>query len=199
MKIVRDIRCPEWVVSWFFSLPLDNCRIVPRLCHDRFLPNPFHSIFHLSPYHSTLCSLDSDSVPQKHLKLPLYSNKLRAVKTYVVVEVQLHAFVISALAGGEWLASLTGGWAPVELSGPQTLWKTLASTRNMIASSRSCNPQPSHYTDWAISTPQLITAPVLERNVNGIPSFFLSGPNYTERRRKRDNIKKGEEARETRS
>jgi hypothetical protein len=30
--------------------------------HDRFLPNPFQSIIHLSSYHSTLYSLASDSI-----------------------------------------------------------------------------------------------------------------------------------------
>jgi hypothetical protein len=39
-----------------------NTGIVSRLVHDRILPNPFHFITRKSSNHSTLCSLDIDSV-----------------------------------------------------------------------------------------------------------------------------------------
>jgi hypothetical protein len=41
----------------FFSVPPGKFRYSTELGHDRFLPNPFQFIIHLSPLHSTLCSL----------------------------------------------------------------------------------------------------------------------------------------------
>jgi hypothetical protein len=44
--------------SWFFSIPPGECRnSTLKLDHARFLPNPFHFIINLSPFHSTLYSL----------------------------------------------------------------------------------------------------------------------------------------------
>jgi hypothetical protein len=48
--------------SWFPSVPPGKCRDNNSLDHDRLLPNPFQFIIHLSPCHSTLYSLDIDSV-----------------------------------------------------------------------------------------------------------------------------------------
>jgi hypothetical protein len=48
------------------------------------------------------------------VKLPLYLSKHYAMKTYEVMEVQLHTFFNSALDGGEWSASLPGRFTPGE-------------------------------------------------------------------------------------
>jgi hypothetical protein len=48
------------------------------------------------------------------VKLSLCLTKYHAMKTYWGVEVQLHAFLISALDGGEWSASRTGRFDPWE-------------------------------------------------------------------------------------
>jgi hypothetical protein len=42
-----------------------------------------------------------------------------AIKTYVRVEVQLHAFLTSALDGGEWSASRPGHFTPKERAFPR--------------------------------------------------------------------------------
>jgi hypothetical protein len=39
-----------------------NAGLVPRLCHDHFLPNPFQSVVYQLSFHTTPCSLDTDSV-----------------------------------------------------------------------------------------------------------------------------------------
>jgi hypothetical protein len=42
---------------WFSSVLPDECRdSALKLGHDRFLPNPFQFLIHLSPCHSTLCT-----------------------------------------------------------------------------------------------------------------------------------------------
>jgi hypothetical protein len=43
------------------------------------------------------------------------------MKTYGVVDVQIHIFLISALAGGEWSASCPGRFTPGETA-PGTHW-----------------------------------------------------------------------------
>jgi len=43
---------------WFSSVPPGKFwDSTLKLGHDRFLPNPFQFIIHLSPFHSTLYSL----------------------------------------------------------------------------------------------------------------------------------------------
>jgi hypothetical protein len=49
---------PDGGVLWVSSVPpgkFKDCTLV--LGHDRFLPNAFQFIIHLSPFHLTLCSL----------------------------------------------------------------------------------------------------------------------------------------------
>jgi hypothetical protein len=43
--------------SWFSSIPPGKCRIVPKLCHDRFDPYHFQFIIYRSSCHSMLSSL----------------------------------------------------------------------------------------------------------------------------------------------
>jgi hypothetical protein len=46
-------------VMWFYSVSPGECRdSTLKSGHDRFLPNPFRFIVHLSPYRSTLHSLE---------------------------------------------------------------------------------------------------------------------------------------------
>jgi hypothetical protein len=46
---------PDWSSPWFSSAPPCECwDSTIRLCYDRFLPNHFQFIIHLSPFHSTL-------------------------------------------------------------------------------------------------------------------------------------------------
>jgi len=49
------------------------------------------------------------------VKLSLCLTKHHAMKTYREVEVQLHAFLTSALDGGEWSSSCLGRFTPREL------------------------------------------------------------------------------------
>jgi hypothetical protein len=43
---------------WFFSVPPGECRDSNlKLGYNRSIPNPFHFIIHLSPFHSTLYTL----------------------------------------------------------------------------------------------------------------------------------------------
>jgi hypothetical protein len=44
----------------------------------------------------------------KKIKLSLCLTKYHSIKTYWIMEVRLHAFLISALDGGEWSASPLG-------------------------------------------------------------------------------------------
>jgi hypothetical protein len=61
----------SWGSSWFYSVPPDKCLdSTLKLGHDRFLPNPFQSIFHLA-YHSTLHSLVTEKASLN--KLPTNS------------------------------------------------------------------------------------------------------------------------------
>jgi hypothetical protein len=55
------------------------------------------------------------------LKLSLCLTKHHAMKTYCGVEVQLHAFLISVLDGGEWSASRPGRFTARERA-PGTRW-----------------------------------------------------------------------------
>jgi hypothetical protein len=55
------------------------------------------------------------------VKLSLCLTKHHAMKTYWGVEVQLHAFLTSALDGGEWSASRPGRFTPREKA-PFTHW-----------------------------------------------------------------------------
>jgi hypothetical protein len=49
-----------------FSQPLQsNDGIVPRIIYDRFLPNPFQIIIHMSSIHLILCSLATERVIKK--------------------------------------------------------------------------------------------------------------------------------------
>jgi hypothetical protein len=57
-------------ISRYFPQSLQtNAGIVTRLGHDRFLPNPFQFIIHLSPSHPTLNTIDTEKTslnyPQK--------------------------------------------------------------------------------------------------------------------------------------
>jgi hypothetical protein len=54
-------------------------------------------------------------------QLSLYLTKHHAMKTYWGVEVYLHAFLTSALDGGEWSASRPGHFTPKERA-PGTHW-----------------------------------------------------------------------------
>jgi hypothetical protein len=52
-----------WHVSYlWFSVVLLSFGIIPRLGHDRFLPNHFQFIIHRSPHQPRLCSPDTNSV-----------------------------------------------------------------------------------------------------------------------------------------
>jgi hypothetical protein len=49
---------PDWGFPWFFSDSPGECRdSTLTLGDDRFLPNPFKFVIHLSPYYLTLYSL----------------------------------------------------------------------------------------------------------------------------------------------
>jgi hypothetical protein len=61
------------------------------------------------------------TVKVKKVKLSLCLTKHHAMKTHWGVEVQLHAFLTSALDGGEWSASRPGCFTPKERS-PGTHW-----------------------------------------------------------------------------
>jgi hypothetical protein len=93
--------------------------------------------------------------------------KPQAVKTYGGAEVYVHAFLTSALVGGEWLTSRAGRFIPGERTSdihwtwgwvnPRAVlnamvkakfpFPCLESSPNFTVSS----PYPSHYTDWVIS------------------------------------------------
>jgi hypothetical protein len=68
------------------------------------------------------------------------------MKTYGGVEVQLHAFLTSALDGGEWSALHPRYPLYRTQSGP---WDNLGAVTNR---NRLRGPLPIHYTDWANST-----------------------------------------------
>jgi hypothetical protein len=59
-----DIGYPDGSFSWFSSVPPCECsNSTLKLVHDHFLPNPSHSIIHLSPFNSTLYT----SIPRTSL------------------------------------------------------------------------------------------------------------------------------------
>jgi hypothetical protein len=54
-NIGQESGYPGWSSPWVSSVPPGECwDSTLRLCHDRFLPNHFQFIIHLSPFHSTL-------------------------------------------------------------------------------------------------------------------------------------------------
>jgi hypothetical protein len=72
------------------------------------------------------------------------------MNTYGGVKVQLHAFLTSALDGGERFTSTQSPWYPLDrrLGGPQSRSGCDGKETNPCLFRKS-NLQPSHYTDWA--------------------------------------------------
>jgi hypothetical protein len=95
------------------------------------------------------------------VKLPLRLTKHHILKTYGRVEVQLHAFLTSALDGGEWSRSRPGrfipgerasdiNWIGVWVSPRSSLERWRAEKFSVPDRKRTPVFQPSHYTNWPI-------------------------------------------------
>jgi hypothetical protein len=85
------------------------------------------------------------------------------MKEYGGVDVQIHIFLTSALAGGEWSASRPGRFTPREKA-PGTHWigdwvdpraglDDMDPTGTRTPTPWSSSPVASHYTDYAIPAP----------------------------------------------
>jgi hypothetical protein len=61
-NVVLDTGYIDLIFRGFPQFYKTNARTVSQVGHDRFLPNSFPLIIHLSSYHSPLCSLATDSV-----------------------------------------------------------------------------------------------------------------------------------------
>jgi hypothetical protein len=126
------------------------------------------------------------------VKLPLSLTKHHAMKTYWRAEIQLHAFLPSALDGGDWSALRPGRFTASERApgthwiggwvGPRAVVDTVVK-RRIPSPRRESNPrtpivQPvgQRYTDWAITVLGYLVRKLFYWSVTqdeGQPSVFL--------------------------